>query len=206
MTFRRGWLILLGLLLAPLLLATRLQGDEPNQAALVARLDDERVETRCVTFADETISGHALLERSGLEYVVDATSAGVFVCSVEGQGCPANDCRCECRGDPCIYWSYWRLREGEWQYASVGATLTEVRNGDVEGWSWGPGSVTAAIPPPAVTFEEVCTDDVAAPVAQAGEAAESDGAATSWLPYAAFVLVALLLGGAFLWVRRGSGS
>lgn len=205
MTPRRGWL-LLALLLLPLLVAARLQGDEPNQAALVVRLDDERVETRCVSFAEETLSGQALLERSGLAYVVDATSAGVFVCSVEDQGCPASDCRCQCRGEPCVYWSYWRLREGEWQYASVGATLTEVRDGDVQGWSWGPGSVTAAIAPPAVTFEEVCAAPAAAPAVQAAERAESGDTTVNWLPYGAFVLVVLLLGGALLWLRRGNVS
>lgn len=204
MTLRRGRL-LLGLLLAPLLLAARLQ-DDPNQAALVVRVDDERAETRCVAFAEETISGHELLQRSGLDFVVNASSAGVFVCSVEGQGCPASDCLCECQGEPCSYWSYWRLREGEWQYAGVGAAITEVRDGDVEGWSWGPGSVTSAIAPPVVSFDEVCAAAPAAPAAQAaGGARANGGAKNGWLPYAAFAAAVLLLGGAFLWVRRGHG-
>jgi hypothetical protein len=197
MTLRPGWL-----LLALLLLAARLQDEEPNQAALVVRVDDERVETRCVTFTEETIAGHELLERSGLEYVVNATSAGVFVCSVEGQGCPANDCLCQCQGEPCTYWSYWRLSGVDWQYAGVGAALAEVRDGDVEGWSWGPGSVTSAIAPPAVSFDDICAAPASAPSEPAASAADSP--ATSWLAYAAFLLVLLLLGVAFLWLRRGS--
>lgn len=205
MTLRRGRL-LLALVLAPLLLAAHLQNDDPHQAALVVRVDDERVETRCVAFSEETISGHELLQRSGLDFVVNASSAGVFVCSVEGRGCPANDCLCECQGEPCTYWSYWRLREGEWQYAGVGAAITEVRDGDVEGWSWGPGSVTSAIAPPVVTFNEICAETPAAPAAQASQTAPViRGPENGWLPYAAFAAIALLLGGAFLWVRRGHG-
>lgn len=198
---------LLGLLLVPLLLAARLQDDGSNQAALIVRVDDEQVETRCVTFAEETISGHELLARSGLDLVVNASSAGVFVCSIEGQGCPANDCLCQCQGEPCSYWSYWQLRGGEWQYARVGAAATEVRDGDVEGWSWGPGSVTSAIAPPMITLDEVCTAGAQAPAAPAdsGATAGTGGAPPNRPAYAAFLVVLLLLGGAFVWLRRRSG-
>jgi hypothetical protein len=202
MTLRRR-LLLVGLLL-PLLLAARLQTDDSNQAALVVRIDDQRVEKRCVTFTEDTITGHELLERSGLDYVVNASSAGVFVCNVEGQGCPANDCLCQCQGEPCIYWSYWRLSGAEWQYAGLGAAVTEIQDGDVEGWSWGPGSVTSAVAPPAVTFDEVCAAPASEPVVAPAEtaASASDSPATSWLAYAAFLLVALLLVAAYLWLRR----
>ncbi len=32
--------------------------------------------------------------------------------------------------------------------------------GDVDGWSWGPGSVISAIEPPLTSFEEICSQDV----------------------------------------------
>jgi hypothetical protein len=184
--------------------AARLQDGESNQAAIVVRVGDERVESRCVTFAEESISGHELLERSGLEVIANVTGAGVLVCSVEGQGCPAGDCLCQCQGEPCTYWSYWRWRDGEWQYAGLGAAVTEVRHGEIDGWSWGPGSVTSAIAPPVVSFDEVCAAPETASAAMPAQSAESGVAAerVSWLPYAAFLLVALLLGGAYLWVRR----
>lgn len=31
-----------------------------------------------------------------------------------------------------------------------------IEDGSVDGWSWGPGSITEAVPPPDITFDEVC--------------------------------------------------
>lgn len=193
----RFWLLLL--LAMPLLAQARLQDGAPNRAAVVVRVGEDEVETRCVTFDEETISGQELLARSGLDLVLDVSGAGVFVCSIAGEGCPAGNCLCQCRGEPCTYWSYWRWQEGEWQYAGLGAAATQVSDGAVDGWSWGPGSVTSAIAPPAVSFEDVC----AAPsVAASTAAAASAPATTNWLPYALFVLLAALLGASLLLLQR----
>lgn len=193
----RFWLLLL--LAIPLLAAARLQDGAPNRAAVVVRVGDDEVETRCVIFDEETISGQELLARSGLDLVLDVSGAGVFVCSVAGEGCPASDCLCQCRGEPCSYWSYWRWQEGEWQYAGLGAAATQVSDGTVDGWSWGPGSVTSAIaPPPVASFEDVC----AAPAVAAPAVAPPAAAQTNWLPYALFLLLAALLGASLLLLQR----
>ena len=44
-------------------------GQEPNHASLVVVYPDGRVETLCVEFDEETISGAELLRRSGLSVV-----------------------------------------------------------------------------------------------------------------------------------------
>jgi hypothetical protein len=121
------------------------------------RLDDETVETRCVTFTEEQISGMEVLNRSGLAADVEYGSVGGAVCQIEDTGCPVGDCFCQCKGSDCIYWSYWHLQENNWQYSSIGAAVYQVQDGTIEGWSWGPGAVTQAIEPPHISFEEVCS-------------------------------------------------
>lgn len=192
-------LLVLALLALPLLGSSALQTDGPNRAAVVVRAGDDQVESRCVSFAEESISGHELLSRSGLDYVVNAAGAGVMVCSIAGQGCPANDCLCHCQGEPCTYWSYWRRGDEGWLYAGLGASMSEVSHGAVDGWSWGPSSATSAIEPPALDFADIC--DAAAPLA-APAAGATEQPVAPWLTYALFLLFALLLGGAFLLVQR----
>ncbi len=127
-----------------------------NQAALVVRFGDDSVQTRCVTFDEPQISGYELLLRSGLPIIADVQGMGALVCSIDGTGCPAHDCLCQCRGSSCVYWSYWHQVDGTWQYSSAGASIYPVRHGSVEGWSWGPGGVTGAIAPPVIEFDTVC--------------------------------------------------
>jgi hypothetical protein len=84
---------------------------EPNQAGLVVQFGDGRVETRCVAFQDEEISGaDLLLTHSGFDTVIDASSGmGITVCQIETEGCayPAEPCFCRCMGGgECAYWNY----------------------------------------------------------------------------------------------------
>jgi len=124
----------------------------PNVAGLVVRLDDETVLTRCVAFTEDEINGYALLERSRLEFVASQSSGmGSAVCQIEGIGCPASNCFCACQGSTCTYWSYWYVHEGEWTYSPLGASSRRVRNGQIEGWSWGVDT-----PPPLLTLDQVC--------------------------------------------------
>jgi hypothetical protein len=139
-----------------LLVAAAAQAQDDQQAALVVRFSDERVEQLCVTFTEPEITGQELLERSGLVFELLSSGMGSNVCRVEDVGCSSDNCFCQCQGGNCVYWSYWRLQEDGWRYSSIGAHASTVTDGSVEGWSWGPGSVNQAISPPPVTFEEVC--------------------------------------------------
>ena len=161
---RNAWIP--GVWISALLLAIgTVQQD--NRAALVIRFGEDRVETFCVPFDEEEITGYELLQRSGLAVEVEEVGMGVSVCRVTELGCSANNCFCQCQGGACEYWSYWLLRDGQWQYAVAGPSLSEVQHGDVQGWSWGAGSVSEAIAPPEMTFEEVCIPEpVATPVAE----------------------------------------
>lgn len=159
---------IVALVMALLLAASVAAAQAPNQAALVVRFGEERVETYCVPFEDAEISGYELLDRAGLSIEAQEVGIGASVCRLDDVGCAASSCFCECRGGTCEYWSYWQWRDGGWQYSAGGASISRVRHGDIQGWSWGPGSVSEAISPPEYTFEAICQG-----------AGESDGPATA---------------------------
>lgn len=189
--------------LLPLLLAfgaipAQAQAQAGNhQAALVVVDGSGAVETVCVPFDSERTSGYELLQRAGMDLVVETSGMGTAVCSINGYGCAANDCFCRCRGSNCEYWSYWQRQEDQWQYAAVGAHLLTVQNGTVQGWIWGPGTVTEASPPPDLRFADICTSLEPTP-----EILAEPVTAVSWPSYAGFALILLVLGGLLLHARQ----
>ncbi len=141
-------------------LSTLTRAADENRAAVVVAYGDGLVSTQCVSFVEPELTGFELLQRSGLGIVVEDQAAGAVVCRIDGTGCPADDCFCQCRGGAdCIYWSYWHLLNNEWAYSAAGSSIYRVADGDVDGWAWGPGSITEAIPPPSLIFEDVCESD-----------------------------------------------
>jgi hypothetical protein len=133
---------------------------EENRVAVVVSFGGGNVTSHCVSFTEPEISGFDALQRSGLSLLVDDQAAGSAVCSIDGTGCPPGDCFCQCRGGGnCVYWSYWHWLNDAWAYSAGGSSVYRVRDGDIEGWAWGPGSVTEAVPPPVVRFEDVCLSD-----------------------------------------------
>lgn len=152
--------LLLGLLAGYWVQPGRLAAQNPNRAALVVRSGDQQVETACVAFNETEITGLDLLLRSGLDVAIEAQGLGALVCSIEGTGCGADDCWCQCKGGgDCVYWSYWLQDSGSWQYAQIGSMMTKVKPGTIQGWSWGPGAVNAAIAPPPLSFADVCQSE-----------------------------------------------
>ncbi|MFW5940438.1 MAG: hypothetical protein ACOCXI_01460 [Chloroflexota bacterium] len=186
-------LILVMALSAGLLPATAMHAQEPdqNRAALVVRYDEENVGTHCVAFEEPEITGLELLRRSGVALEIEDVGLGVTICRVGETGCSADNCFCECQGGECRYWSYWYQNDGEWRYAALGAHARMVGDGAVEGWSWGPGSVTEAISPPSVTFDEVCSatgessEEITSPGATATPGETEVAAVTTEMPAAA---------------------
>lgn len=110
------------------------------------------VVTRCVTFAEDAITGLAALERAGLDPVVRAFSGqGGGVCGLNGVGCPADSSCLTCQAPN--YWAYYRADGGAggFTYSSAGAGSTSVTDGDVEAWRWGSGAA-----PGYRSFDSVC--------------------------------------------------
>jgi hypothetical protein len=197
-------IILLILLILTLAAQDNSQAQVSGRAGVVVRFDDQQVESRCVALGEEEISGYELLQRSGLALAVKPAGQGGLVCAIKGTGCSVDDCLCQCKGEPCVYWSYWRLGDDGWAYSAVGASVRRVSDGQVDGWSWGPGSVTSAIEPPATTFDAICAPGEAV---FSGPVDAVDAVTTSWLPYVALGLLLAVIGaGAIQASRRRQAS
>lgn len=112
-----------------------------HHAGLVVVFDTDRIETLCIAFTEETITGEELLARSGLPVVFSGFGGlGAGVCRIDDVGCrdPA-DCFCQCRGAGCSYWAYYGLEDGVWHYLPVGSAQRRLHDGDTDAWVWGSG-------------------------------------------------------------------
>ena len=126
-----------------------------GEAGLVIDYGDGRVDTYCVAFEGDSISGEDLLERAG----VAVDDKGGLVCTIGGTGCPPSDCLCRCRsgGSDCTYWAFFTQRYGaSWVYSALGYRLQRATDGDLHAWAWGPGGPASAPAPASMTFEQVC--------------------------------------------------
>lgn len=168
MTTNLGRRLLLCLLLwfgAGLVLTPAVHGQEgPNQAGLIIQYGDGTTSTACVNFEESSITGLELLRRAGISVSADVSSGlGTTICALDGQGCnyPEENCFCQCQGATCVYWQYWYLADGEWQYSQIGATDREVTDGSVNGWVWAEGDPSGGQRPPATSFTEICAAEPA---------------------------------------------
>jgi hypothetical protein len=163
------WLGILTMLLLPLSGYIEARQISSNLAGLVINFGDGRVETACVDLGtDGTASGAEVLEDSGLDVDTStSTSGNVAVCKIEEEGCeqPGTNCFCQCLGsDECLYWAYFHLVNGEWEYENRSPNNYTVNPGDVEGWSWGPGTIRrSGTAPPVQTFEQICDTQATVP-------------------------------------------
>jgi hypothetical protein len=163
---RRAWWAAAVMLAVLSVLPGSAAAQEENQAGLVIQFADGQSETRCIAFEGETIAGDEMLERSGLEVIIDPSSGmGITVCRIEGLGCdyPAEHCFCQCMGgESCAYWNYFYRDPGDemWTYSALGALLRKVPPGGMEAWVWGNGNT----PPAAdLTFEALCVPPTPTP-------------------------------------------
>jgi hypothetical protein len=181
-------IIVLGFSLAVVWMITtgprQVYAQEPNHVAVVVRFSEDNVVAKCVAFSEEQISGYEALRRSGLSVRAGFDAQGGTMCSIDGLGCPSDNCFCRCKGgQDCIYWSYWHRPDESWEYARVGATSHMVSDKQVEGWSWGPGTISEAIEPPEMTYDQVCDSTENSAVATSGE---ERGFSGNWLQYLLF--------------------
>jgi hypothetical protein len=134
-------------------------GAAANHAGLVVTFADRHSRMFCIEFAEDTISGLQLLQRSGLSVVTSASGIGAAVCGIDGEG--SNDprnCFSSCAGGSCAYWAYYQSVNNAWKFSQVGASQRVVRDGDIDGWAWGPGGVSSGATPEAPG--EICAPPV----------------------------------------------
>ena len=123
-----------------------------HRAGLVVTFGDRPTARFCIEFSEDAISGLQLLQRSGCCYekpiITSSGGQGTAVCSIGGEGSSnPNDCFASCTGNSCAYWAYYHFVNGAWTFSRVGASSYMVRDGDIDGWAWGPGGLSSgAIP------------------------------------------------------------
>ena len=132
--------LLAGVLLAP---APTIADDELNHAGLIVRDAEGRMTYAWVPFVEEEITGIELLRRSGIPIVTVGFGAlGEGVCSIGGQGCGVAECRrnvCQASAANAPYWQYFKQDRADpaaWTWLPLGASSSQVEDGDVFGWSW----------------------------------------------------------------------
>jgi hypothetical protein len=111
--------------------------EEPasDQTTLVVHFEGASRVVRTLDFT-EPISGLALLEQSDLDVVKAEFDWGTAVCSIEGVGCPADDCFCQENA----FWSYLFWDGDAWASYPVGPAQSLISTtGTVEGWQWSTG-------------------------------------------------------------------
>lgn len=109
------------------------RAQDDKEAYIIVQVDDNARTVRSITFT-EPISGLMALQLSGLEVVTTSTSFGPAVCSIQGVGCPVENCFC----DASRFWAYSYWDGGAWQSYPVGAGSSVIsQTGAVEGWRWG---------------------------------------------------------------------
>ena len=85
-------------------------------------------------FVHAPVSGFKALESTGVTLEIKDFGDGSFaVCSINGIGCPADDCFC---GEE-KFWNYEYWDGEDWQSYQVGASDSSIEGGAIEGWRWG---------------------------------------------------------------------
>ena len=132
-----------------------------GEAGLVIQQGSD-VQTYCVAFEGDSISGEALLRAAGRSFDQFGGSARVL-CSLDGIGCNDSSsfescfCQCKAGSGSCTYWAFFTQRYGAaWAYSTAGFNLARAGDGELHGWKWGEGGAQSAPAPVATTFEDVC--------------------------------------------------
>lgn len=184
------------------------QGEGTNSARIVIEAGEDSA-TFCLSFDETAITGLEALQRLDLQVVAEDRGAGqVTVCRIGAIGCahPDEPCFCECPGTgTCTFWGYYRVDGGQWRFSEVGAAASEVRNGSVEGWRYGPQSTEGSNAPRA-GYEGPCTQMGDAGFIASLRADRSDvGSPVGLVAMLALVAAGLLVLVAVARRRRGSG-
>lgn len=148
-------------------LAPTSRAQTENQAGLVVQFSDGSIQTFCISFMEGSISGYDLLSRSGLAITARFDAGlGYAVCRINEIGCPVESCL-DCPDSLGRYWSYWRLLHGNWNYSGLGASNTQIRHGEVDGWRYGINSPPQEI----LSFEQICSPPTSTPTRTASPSA-----------------------------------
>lgn len=186
-------LALLAVMLSGGVLSTSAQ--RPDGAGLVIQHGDGTVVYAYIQFDEETINGTDLLTRSGIDATMTPFGGmGMAVCSLDGEGCPSDNCFCHSYSSPAFFWHYYNLVDGEWVFNPVGPSGRTLRDGDIDGWAWSSGDSVL----PAVTIDDIAARSNIDRVATNSEPDDN----SNYLLFAGLLAIALGVGGIAFYRKR----
>jgi hypothetical protein len=98
----------------------------------------------CVGFGPDFIDGQTLMDRSGIEYVVQPTGSARVVCQVDGE--PASGSGCASAGRPS--WALFVQSAGRWARVGPDFSGLELYDRQAMGWRYVRAGDASPAPPP----------------------------------------------------------
>jgi hypothetical protein len=134
------------------LVTSAASADDSKRVGVVIRWSDGTEHTEIVSIPAAGTGLDALLATS-VDVVTYDAGFGIAVCSIEGEGCPGDNCFCDMEH----FWGYWNLIEGSWMSSMIGASAHVPADGDVDGWAWTgfDASYNPTVEPPLYSFDEI---------------------------------------------------
>ena len=99
---------------------------------------------KCVGFAEDTIDGQALMDKSGIEFQSQTFSFGKAVCQVDNE--PAQFSKCFPQNEP--YWSLFIETSGAWTSATTSYDVLQLHDKEALGWHYVQAADPSPAPPP----------------------------------------------------------
>jgi hypothetical protein len=116
----------------------------PHHAYVVVQHLSGASVQKCVGFAEDTIDGPALMDKSGIEYQAQTFSFGKAVCQVDNE--PAQYSACFPQNQP--YWALFIETGGAWVSATKGYTDVKLHDKEALGWHYVQAADPSPAPPP----------------------------------------------------------
>lgn len=119
----------------------------PHHAYVVVQHLSGASVQKCVGFAEDTIDGQTLMDKSGIEYQAQTFSFGKAVCQVDNE--PAQYSACFPQNEP--YWALFIETGGAWASATNGYTDAKLHDKEALGWHYVKAADPSPAPPPLAT-------------------------------------------------------
>jgi hypothetical protein len=146
-------IVLLGLVLVIAIAAPALaQTGSTKQIGLVIAFSDGTKHIEIVTVPVAATTFEAL-QAANIDLASETTQFGPAICSINGTGCPADNCFCNAEK----YWAYYHLANGQWASAPEGVGTFVPANRAVEGFAWSgfDAQYNPTDKPPVLTFDQI---------------------------------------------------
>ncbi len=159
MSRRLSLVALVVLVLMAVVAPAQAQDADTKQVGLVIAFPDGTQHTEIVT-VPAAATTFDVLGAAGIELASQETTFGPAVCSINGTGCPADNCFCNEQE----FWAYFHLADGEWASAMEGVGAYVPADGAVEGFAWSASDAdfNPTVKPNVVTFEQMTSGAAAA--------------------------------------------